>query len=219
MKTIIIGAGEVGLALREVLSGYRPDLYDTTFPSQPEGEYDYMHITFPYSERFEEYVKAYQEKYRPKYTVVHSTVPVGTSERLGALHSPIRGLHPNLARGIRTFPKFIGGSAASEVADYFRRVGLKVALFDKSGTTEAMKLYDTEYYKVCIDFAKRVKTFCNKNGLNFHEVYTLANQTYNEGYTALGYPEYVRPVLQPIMTPTGGHCVEPNHTLISKQEV
>jgi len=95
---------------------------------------------------------------------------------------------------------------------------MKVALFDKPETTEAMKLFDTEYYKVCIEFAQRVKKYCDKRGLNFHEVYTLANQTYNEGYQKLGNPEVVRPVLQPIMKKIGGHCILSNSKLLKESE-
>ena len=219
--------GEVGKALYEVFKPFYPiGFVDTVFVPGIDEPYnlaniesaDIIHIAFPYSETFIQDVKNYQEKYKPKYTIIHSTVPVGTSANLGASHSPIRGLHPNLESGIKTFVKFIGGEQASEVADYFRRVGLKVALFDRSETTEAMKLFDTEYYRACIQFAQRVKRYCDKNDLNFHEVYTLANQTYNEGYTKLDHLEFVRPVLQPIMQEIGGHCVIPNAELIKLSE-
>lgn len=212
--------GEVGMALAEVLQQYRPDTYDPAlFPfSDLASQYDIIHICFPYSPKFVQHVKEYQETFKPKYTIIHATTPVGTSSKVGAIHSPIRGLHPHLTEGIETFVKFLGGEKASEVADYFRRAGLRVLLCDRADTTEAMKLFDTEYYRACIEFAQRVKAYCDKHGLNFHEVYTLANQTYNEGYTKLGHPEFVRPVLQPIMKPIGGHCVLPNKDLISLSE-
>ncbi len=95
---------------------------------------------------------------------------------------------------------------------------MKVILFDKAETTEALKLFDTEYYRTCIEFAHRVNRFCEKHGLIFSEVYTIPNITYNEGYTELGHPEYVRPVLQPIMTEIGGHCLLPNQKLIKNDE-
>lgn len=215
MRSIIVGHGEVGKALGLVLCKvYTVQVFDLNDSYTHESDFDIMHICFPYNEGFVAQVLEYQKKFKPKHTVVHSTVPVGTCSQLDAVHSPIRGLHPNLESGIRTFPKFLGGPAASDVADYFRRAGLKVILFDKSETTEAVKLFDTEYYRHCIEFAHRVKEYCDKKGLNFSEVYTIPNQTYNEGYTALGHPEYVRPVLQPIMKEIGGHCLLPNKKLI-----
>lgn len=222
MKTLIIGYGEVGKALTQVLhDNYDIEIVDSNPTSAPVDypeNAEIMHICFPYSDNFIKHVQDYQAKYNPKFTVIHSTVPVGTSSQVKAIHSPIRGIHPNLESGIRTFPKFLGGEQASLVADYFRRAGLKVMLFDKAETTEAMKLFDTEYYRHNIEFAKRVKRYCDEKGLNYHEVYTLGNQTYNEGYTALGHPEFVRPVLQPIMTEIGGHCLLPNKELIAQSE-
>ena len=219
MKTVIIGLGEVGQALKAILNPhylvFTNDIKDQSvyYPD----DVGIMHVCFPYSESFIQDVKNYQQKYNPKYTVVHSTVPVGTSSRLNAIHSPIRGLHPNLESGIRTFVKFIGGEHASEVADYFRRVGLRVCLFEKAETTEALKLFDTLQYGISIEIAKEVYKFCQDNSLNFHEVYTLGNQTYNEGYANLGHPEFIRPVLQPIMKKVGGHCILNNAKLLNTE--
>ena len=212
MNQIIVGDGEVGKALGKVLglSAFGKCTIGTHF--------HVLHICFPYSEVFVKEVKRYQKESTPFATIIHSTVPVGTSRKCGAIHSPIRGLHPNLEEGIKTFVKFIGGEQASEVADIFRRAGIKVMLFDDPETTEAMKLFDTEYYRVCLEFMHRVKNYCSKNDLNFSEVYRLANITYNEGYEALGHKEYVRPILEPIMKEIGGHCVMPNKKLIELSE-
>lgn len=216
MKGLIIGTGEVGKSLFNVLksSHYFTNAADIHSEPAMKGSVDILHVCFPYSEGFIGQVEFYQTLYKPKYTIIHSTIPVGTSNKLSAIHSPIRGLHPNLEGGIKTFVKFIGGEKASEVADYFRKAGMKVMLFDKAETTEAMKLFDTEYFRACIEFAQKVKAYCDEHDLNFHEVYTLANTTYNEGYTILGHSEFVRPVLQPIMGPIGGHCVMPNKALL-----
>ncbi len=215
MNTVIAGRGEIGRALADALSIYDPDIIDKG-DKAPLVSYEILHVCFPFSPEFGSSVESYRRQYQPKWVVIHSTVPVGTSAGLKAIHSPIRGEHPNLEAGIRTFRKFIGGPDASKVADYFRRAGLRVILFDKSETTEAAKLFETEHYRACIEFVKRCKSFCDERGLSFHEVYTLQAQTYNEGYSALGYPEYVRPVLQPIAGPIGGHCVMPNKALLEK---
>ena len=218
MRSIIIGFGEVGKSLWCVLEEhYKVDVVDLHRTTNERG-HDIMHICFPYSDDFIDRVDQYQKEFNPKYTVIHSTVPIGTSRKCGAIHSPIRGLHPNLESGIRTFEKFLGGEDATQVADYFRRAGLKVILFDDSETTEVLKLFDTEYYRTCVEFAHRVKKYCDKHSLNFSEVYTIPNQTYNEGYTKLGHSEYVRPILQPIMKEIGGHCLLPNKKLIEKDE-
>lgn len=226
-RHLIVGyMGEVGRALYDIFyqADYNAIAGIDRNPSEgiqdcsgigDNTKFDILHICIPFGPRFEQIVREYQKEFKSKFTVIHSTVPVGTCSKLNAIHSPIRGIHPNLKEGIMTFPKLLGGKDASKVADAFRRVGMKVILYDKSETTEAAKLFDTEYYRACIEFAQRVKTYCDKQGLSFHEVYTLPNITYNEGYTELGHPEFVRPVLQPIMTPIGGHCVLPNKELIN----
>ena len=199
-KNLIIGLGEVGNAIQRVFGNSNTKVYDSFFATLPRGieDVEYMHICFPYSESFVGFVQKYQDLFKPKWTIIHSSVPVGTTKRIeNAVHAPIRGLHPNLEKGIRIFPMFIGGTAGSNVADYFRKVGLKIILIDQSEATEAGKLLDTEYYKVCIEFAQRVKVYCDDHDLNFHEVYTLFNQTYNEGYKDLHHDEFIRPVHLP----------------------
>lgn len=222
MKGLILGRGEVGRALYEVLSPHHETyILDRKDNASDIHTVDILHIAFPFSPEFVTHTRAYISRFHPQYTVIHSTVPVGTTSDLAhvkVIHSPIRGIHPKLADGIRTFVKFLGGPEASEVADYFRKANIKVMLFDRYETTEALKLFDTEYYRTVIEFAHRVKRYCDKNKLNFHEVYTLGNQTYNDGYTQLGHPEYVRPVLQPIMKPIGGHCLIPNQALLKLSE-
>lgn len=209
-KHLVIGLGEVGTAIRKV---FNADGLDIT-GEVSQSHYDYLHICIGYSDKFVETVKSYQERFTPLQTIVHSSVPVGTSRKCGALHSPIRGLHPNLYSGIMTFPKFIGGEEASKVADVFRRAGLKVILCDKQETTELGKLLDTEYYRACVEFTLRANSLCEKHNVPFHEAYTLFNITYNEGYTELGHKEYVRPTLQAIKQVIGGHCLLPNAKLI-----
>lgn len=210
-KHIVIGMGEVGKAIQKVFDCDWVDLEDEDVVD--EGHY-IMHVCLPYGKDFIRLVGAYKKRFSPKYTVIHSTVPVGTSRKCNALHSPIRGLHPNLYTGVMTFEKFIGGENASYIADDFRKAGLKVILCDRQETTELGKLLDTEYYRACIEFTHRAKGLCEKHNAPFHEAYTLFNMTYNVGYTTLGHPEYVRPVLQAIKGKIGGHCVSQNAKLI-----
>jgi len=215
MTSLIIGVGEIGTALYNILSKvYKVDAID-------EGEweditYDIIHICFPYSKRFEREVKKYQKKYKPKYTVIHSTVPVGTSRKLNAIHSPIIGIHPYLEESIKTFTKYLGGQQASKVANYFRKAGIKIYLVDKSETSELMKILSTTFYGVCIEYTKEVKRLCDKYKVPF-EIWTIWTQSYNEGYSKLGYSEYTRPNLVPIMEKIGSHCILPNCDLLKSR--
>lgn len=215
MNSIIIGQGEIGKSLEKVLSPYHPT-YIRDIKSDLKGEYDIMHIAFPYSNEFLNQVKHYQLDYSPKYTIIHSTVPVGTSRMCNALHSPVIGLHPFLEESIKTFTKFIGGKDASQVADYFRRANIKTYLTDKQETTELMKILSTTNHGLNIEFTKEVKRLCDQENVPF-EMWTLWTDNYNKGYEELGHPEYKRPNLIPVMKKIGGHCVLPNTKLIKSK--
>lgn len=216
---IVVGMGEVGQAIQKVFSADHFDTKSKAASNCPHWHYQYLHICIPYSVDFIKTVNFYKDKFSPITTIIHSTVPVGTSRKCNALHSPIRGIHPYLYEGVMTFTKFIGGADASEVADVFRKAGLKICLCDKQETTELGKLLDTEYYRYCIEFSLVAKAQADKFSVPFHEAYTLFNMSYNEGYTTLNHPEFVRPVLQPIAQPIGGHCVKQNQKLLSLSEL
>ena len=210
-RALVVGYGEVGKAISSIFQCPHRDI-----EGEFNGPVDYLHICFGWSESFEKNVTLYQEKYHPRYTIIHSTVPVGTSSRLGAVHSPIRGMHPNLEEGVRTHTKFLGGPKAWKVAEYFRDYGLRIILCDKSESTELGMLLGTECYRINIEFAKHAKELCDKHEVPFNEAYTLFAEKYNEGWLKLGRPEYVRQVLVPIMDKIGGHCLESNKELIRK---
>lgn len=224
---IVIGMGEIGKPIYNILSEfYYVDRFDATEGSilNPDLKYDVIHICFGHKENEKEdfisWVKEYQQKFLKEggLTIIHSTVAVGVTKELDAVHSPIRGQHHSMEKSVRTFVKFFGGARASEASEYFRRIGIKVLITERSYETEAMKLFDTEYYRVCVEFAKRVAEYCEAHSLNYSTVYRLANITYNEGYQKLGFPEYTRPVLEPIQGEIGGHCLVPNSKLIKLSE-
>lgn len=210
LNHLIVGHGEVGQAIHEIIiRAYIVDHKVTTWEKEPV---DVIHICIPYNEKFEETVKEYQ-KICP-FIIVHSSVPVGTCDKLKVVHSPIRGVHPFLEEGIRTFVKYFGGRGAAEAASIFSRFGLRVKVYDSASITEAIKLWDTTQYGRLIMMEKEIYKWCEKHHLPFEEVYQEANKDYNAGYTALGRPEVVRPWLKHIEGKIGGHCVVNNSKLL-----
>jgi len=211
-KHLVVGLGEVGLALVKVFKCDGEDKFKNI--EADEDSYKFLHIAFPYSETFIEEVKKYQDKYSPKFTIIHSTVPLGTSAKCNALHSPIRGVHPHLADSILTFKKFLGGEECFEVAQEFKKFRIDCLCTRDSGNTEAMKMWDTLQYGVFIMLNKEIHQYCKDNNLDFNIVYSLANETYNDGYTKMLRPEVMRPYLAYMEGPLKGHCVLENAIMI-----
>ena len=208
--SLIIGAGEVGLSLANVLDPYyRLEIVDRE-PREVSEPVEIMHVCIGYGPDFVSEVNRYQQKYKPEYTVIHSTVPVGTSRQCDAVFSAIVGKHPNLTESLTAFTKFLAGENASLVANYFRRSGMKVYLYDRQETLELAKISQTTFYALMVEYVKDLKRQCDEKNLSFSEVYTLPSLDYNRGYEELGNPEFKMPMLVPIQTKQGGHCTIPN---------
>lgn len=215
MDNLVIGTGQIGTAISAILNCEGIDINQT-----PERKtYKYLHICFPYSDKFIEYVEQYQDRFSPDKIIVHSTVPIGTCKKINAVHSPVRGVHPDLEEGIRTFTKFFGGEDAYECATLFREKGISVHITQNSDDTEALKLWDTTIYGVNILLEKEIYKFCQKNGLDFNLVYTESAKTYNEGYEKLGHPEFKKYILKHMPGEIGGHCILPNIELLESKVV
>ncbi len=204
-KQIVIGLGQIGQAIKKILACEGADI-----EKQKDGHYDTIHICFPYSDGFIDEVRKYQSLFTPNLTVIHSTVPMGTSKKLNAVHSPVRGKHPDMEEGIRIFVKYFGGEKSKEASKIFQDCGIAVSDGHTSDTTEAMKIWDTTQYAFNIVLEKEIHEYCAKNNLDFNIVYTEANQTYNDGYEKLGRSEYTKYILKHFDGKIGGHCVMSN---------
>lgn len=214
-KHLVIGLGEVGSAVRTVLNC---DGYDISMKAEEPIRADVIDICFPYSENFVEQVKLYQNVTGARLVVVHSTVPLGTCDPHDWIHSPVRGVHPNMVQGLRTFVKYFGGKNALEASNDWAALGINVKSMEQAKHCEALKLWDTTQYGIMIAMQKEIKAYCDRHDLNFEVVYTDANHTYDIGYEELSRPEVCRPYLKHVDGPIGGHCVIPNAHLLVKGE-
>ncbi len=156
---------------------------------------------------------------KPKLTIIHSTVAPGTTKKIGGMvvHSPIRGIHPYLLKGIKIFVKYIGADnekAGISARRHFESLGIKTKLFSPSATTEIGKILDTSYYGVCIAWHGEMKKICDKFGVDFENAVTDFNKSYNEGYKKLRKPNVIRPVLYAPKDGIGGHCIISNAEIL-----
>lgn len=230
LNHLIIGQGQVGTSLCKYLVSKKQSVQtrDKTVRSCKactnscvvctkidEDKCDILHICYGYSNNFIKYSKEYIKQYKPKYVIIHSTVPVGTSKKLKAVHSPIRGIHPHLEKSIGIFTKFFGGKIDDTLEKWIELTFNRSVIIPNSNVTEAVKIWSTTQYGLSIILEKEIHKYCKKHKLPFDIIYTLANQTYNDGYEELGYSQFNRPVLEHIPGKIGGHCIIPNCKLLN----
>jgi hypothetical protein len=245
MKIGILGFGEIGKAIKELyLSPHSRYLTDQEAEESwgvfikdldvDEGieNCEYLHVCIPYSDDFVDQVCECIEQENPKNVIIHSTVQVGTtrkimekSELINICHAPVRGVHPNLFEGLRTFPMYLGYDKTqheppfefiNETKILLSILDVKTKIVDKFETSELAKIASTTYYGMCIAFHGEMQSLCSEMGLNFEDVMTEWNKEYNRGYTKLGMENVVRPVLNPPSGKIGGHCVIPNAKLLQE---
>jgi len=225
-KIGILGYGEVGQAIGKFYE--EPKIKDLKRDDNLTGV-TILHVCIPWSEKFIGIVKREIVRLRPKLIIIHSTVLPGTTKKILTslpkgisrviVHSPVRGVHPNLHKGMKTFVKYIGAedSKSGSIAEnHFNGLGIKTKVFIPSVTTELGKILDTTYYGLCIAWHGEMEKICERLGVDFEKAVTDFNESYNEGYAALGKPNVVRPILFPPKGEIGGHCVIPNALLLKK---
>jgi len=218
-KVGILGYGEVGQAIAKFYKN--PRIKDLKRDDDLMGV-EILNICIPWSDNFVKIVKEEIKRIKPKLTIIHSTVAPNTIKKIGGqvVHSPIRGIHPNLYEGVKTFVKYIGADnkKAGEMANkHLKGLGLKTKLFFPSVTTEIGKLLDTTYYAFCIAWHGEMKKICDKTNVDFEKAIIDFNKTYNEGYSKLGKLNVIRPVLYPpVNNKIGGHCLISNTEILAK---
>lgn len=218
MKHVIIGMGEIGTAIK----GLFPDATTVDIKDPNTGlieNKDVMHICFPYGMGFVTEVMRYISVFRPIYTIIYSTVPVGVTEKIPeAVHSPVEGRHPDLELSIRQMVRWIGHSEP-EVGMFFKNlfwnIGIKSRLVSSPRYTEALKLLSTSEYGVNLLFADYKAKVAEMVGMDY-ELTKEWNRDYNKLYRDLGEDKrFQKYVLDPPNGKIGGHCVVPNADLLN----
>ena len=237
---LIVGYGEVGKSLERCykgIEGYIIYNYDIGYKRVKDlkGNYinlnnplkvEVLHICIPYIPNFVETVVDYINEYESKLTIIHSTVPVGTTravqecvEDAPVVHSPVMGVHPNLTKSIQLFFKIIGSTNdkyADMASEHFLSMGIEPYVYNNPEESEFSKLMSTTYYGWNIRFMQEVYKDCEKLGLDFENVYAATNATYNDGYEIMGKLNVIRPILKYMGDGIGGHCVFENAEILKE---
>lgn len=205
---LVIGLGEVGKPLLELISE-RLDAVGVDFePVKIQGECRIMHICYPFEiDDFVGESVRYIDKYKPRLTIVNSTVAPGTTRSIyqatGApiVHSPVRGKHARMKQELFHYVKFIGGIEkewSQSAAEHFQSVGMQTKILSSPEATELAKLTETTYFAVMIAWAQEVERYCAKFSLDYDEIVSF--------YDEIGFFPPVRYFPGVI----GGHCLMPN---------
>jgi UDP-N-acetyl-D-mannosaminuronate dehydrogenase len=217
MKSLIVGKGQVGTSLFEVISPFHGTLIKDVEDLEVE-DVEVLHLCFPYTDKFIEAANVYIAKYRPKLTINHASVPVGTTEKLSGncVYSPIRGKHPNMANDIKVFTKFVAGDkeAADLAREYFVSCNLETVWVQNIRSLEFCKLMSNVRYGYEICFMQEAERIANKLGADIN-MFLFFEADYNSGYDKLNQGNMKRPLLYGGLI--GGHCVMQNADIINEQ--
>lgn len=215
-KVLIVGLGEVGGPLREILRTKHETHGVDIQPVADIPQCEIMHVCFPYLDdaKFVIEVARYIEKYKPQLTIINSTVGPGTTRRISQkagttalAYSPVRGKHAKMQQDMLHYVKFVGGmtlEAGQRAAEHFATVGMKTRVVGTPEAAELAKLTETTYFGVMIAWAQEVERYCKAVGANYDDVISF--------YEEIGF----FPPVKYFPGVIGGHCVMPNIRILKQ---
>jgi UDP-N-acetyl-D-mannosaminuronate dehydrogenase len=212
---VVVGLGEVGKPLLELISRYHRTVgVDITPPLGEVEQVEILHVCYPFQIKdFVGETVRYIELFKPTLTIVNSTVAVGTTrliaERAGAVvvNSPVRGKHANMLDELCKYTKFVGAidpAAARKAARHFESIGLKTMILSSPEATELAKLTETTYFGLMIGWAQEVERYCDQSEVDYEEIISFYDEI-----------KFFPPV-QYFPGVIGGHCVMPNIEILRK---
>jgi len=227
---LVVGLGEVGRSLFELLEEsekfevYGWDIDEKKMQDIQQGdlpkEVDVLHICYLChgQETFVNTTVDYVRRFRPELTIINSTIPPGTTEKIHTIsgghmvHSPVRGMHKNkdsMKRYLSLLTKYVGGVDEESVRlarKHFEALGLKTKLLKSPVETELAKLFETTYRAWMIACFQEMHRISKRFGADFDGVVGFLEDTHRVRLD--------RPVMFPDVI--GGHCLIPNTELLLK---
>jgi len=231
MKDIVIGLGEIGKPIYQLLSkknlvvGYdlNSNLMDTKKFEKFKNEKAYfIHISIPFSDNFVKSVIQLSKKFKPKAIIIHSTVSPYTTEKIQkktdipVIYSATRGIHKRMSKDLKRYSKFYAvydwapnqKNAQKEFNKRMKNAGIKTKKMSSPLVLELAKIVvDTSYYGWLINYAQLSNMIATENKVDYDEMWSFADEINKfVGNRPKLYPGFI-----------GGHCVIPNLDLIQNQ--
>ena len=230
MTDIVLGMGEVGETLFDLLVERGIDCIGIDLDNSKCKNYsentiiknpEYLHVCLPGElTQFVEITSNWISKIDGvKVVLIHSTIKPGTTKniqeksKIPILYSPVRGVHKRFLDDIKKYTKFI--SSDDKQVDSKMKLDLekrfeKIDWMSTTKTAELAKiLVDTTYYGWLINYAQITKMICEKEGVDFDEMWKFADEIHeNLGNRPKMFPGII-----------GGHCVIPNLSLVEYENL
>lgn len=212
-RTLVVGLGEVGAALADILDRNEAVLRHDLERVKIADPIGVMHLCIPFQSphQFETVALGYIERFQPALTIINSTVLPGTTRSIAQksgtaiAYSPVRGKHVRMQEDLMRYFKYVAApdrAVAASAQAHFQAAGMKTRRMTEVESLELAKLAETTYFGVCIAFAQEMNRYAERVGGDyseaiefFDEVDFLPRQRYFPGFI-------------------GGHCVIPNIKLL-----
>ena len=222
----IIGKGEVGEALGEVLT---PSSHFVQFVDPAKGigiddlvlmsdeKVRVLHICFRLGDRqdFSKEINGYAMAIPHDCLIIHSTVMPGELNGVNGfdyVYSPVRGQHDRLAWDLKRYAKYVASESFDMKVHACNRLaasGMVVqCIKDVDTLIWAKHLANTLYYHWILAYRQYVHIWCKELKLDEEALWGFTKELHD--YTGIQYPTYFDP------KGIGGHCVLQNSELLSK---
>lgn len=222
--TIIVGTGEIGRPLYELMNGVFKTLPidQVHFKENLDinAKCGFLHICLPGTiENFDKIVMKYVKSYEPERVIIHSTLVPGATAKLNkklgkdlVVHAPVHGKHQGnqMKKDMLRYPKYVGvpeslnEKEVEEIKNHFARMGFaNVVVLKKPETTEWLKILATTIFGLQVSFAQEVERICDEYDLKYDEITHFF--PIQEDARGPIYPGVI-----------GGHCVMPNVKILQQ---
>ena len=223
-RILIIGLGEVGKPLYEILSenftnvyGYDSDRSKTIHELKAIPKpIEIMHIAYPYTGgEFIDSTINYIGSFNPRLVIIHSSIPPRTTRLIQSktnsiiAYSPVRGRHPNLKEHLRFWTKWVSAvnQAGIELAKkHLEEAGFKVKVAKDPESLELAKLWETIYRAAMIACWQEIHRISKDLGADIKVIAEFIQEVHEVLRD--------RPIYYPDVI--GGHCLIPNTRILAE---
>lgn len=212
---LVAGLGEVGRPLLYILAGKYDCAGIDIEPVEFEAPCSVLHICYPFQiGNFVGATADYIRKLRPKLTIIHSSVPPGTTREIQSMvpdcfvaYSPVRGKHAHMEADMMRYRKFVAAPHPGSLAaarEHLIGAGFRVAVMSSPELAELVKLLEATYFGVFIAWTQEMERLAAKYDGSFSDVNSFIDEI--ESLPSRNIPGVIT-----------SHCVLPNIDLLRKR--